>query len=55
MADRTSPHPSMTGQDRRRIATRTLANTSVLASGRVRRPASALTHPHGHGVVQSTI
>jgi len=56
----------MTGQDRRPClgwrlvtgfasATRIRANTSVLAAGCARRPASALTCPQGHTVVESLI
>jgi len=45
----------MTGQDRRRIATRIRANTSVLAAGCVCRLASALTCPQEHAVVESLI
>ena len=42
----------MTGQDRRRIATRTLGNPEGFPSGFLRRPASALTRPDGRGVVK---
>jgi len=38
----------MTGQDRRRIATRILADTTGIGFGSVRRPTSALTCPRGH-------
>ena len=55
MVECTNPHRWMTGQDRRRIATRTLADTSGIAFGCVRRPTSALTRPHRHVVVHSTI
>ena len=45
MSDSTSSHPWMTRQDRTWIGTRIRANTSVLAAGCVRRPASALARP----------
>ena len=45
----------MTGQDRRRIATRTLADATGIAFGFVRRPASALTRPHDRAYSESAI
>jgi hypothetical protein len=43
MTDFRGPAPPLTGQDRRRIATRHLADATGIDCGAVRRPASALT------------
>jgi hypothetical protein len=55
MVDSEFTHPRMTGQDRRRIATRTLADATGIAFGFVRRPASALTRPHDRVYSESII
>jgi hypothetical protein len=55
MIDSEFAHPRMTGQDRRRIATRTLAGTTDTRFASVPRPASALIHPRGHANPQPTI
>jgi hypothetical protein len=55
MVDSKFAHPRMTGQDRRRIATRTLACTTGTCFASVRRPASALTRPRSHANPESTI
>jgi hypothetical protein len=55
MVDSKFPHPRTTGQDRRRIATRILVDTTGIDFGSVRRPASALTCPRGHANSESTI
>jgi hypothetical protein len=56
MVDATGPLPPLTGQDRRRIAARTLADTPGIGcgSGR-RRPAPALTGHRRERLVASTI
>src|ERR671920_372481 len=48
MVDSKFTHLRMTGQDRPRIATRTLAGTTGTCFASVRRPASALTCPRRH-------
>jgi len=55
MVDAKFSHPRMTGQDRHRITTRTLAGSTGTGFGCVRRPASALTSPRGHANSESTI
>ena len=50
MGDSEFTHPRMTGQDRRRIATRTLVGTTGTSFACVRRPASALTCPAGTSI-----
>ncbi len=55
MVDSEFTHPRMTGRDRRRIATRTLAGSTGTCFASVRRPASALTCPRRHANSESTI
>jgi hypothetical protein len=55
MIDATGSVPSLTGQDRRRIATRSLAEATGIGCGTVRRPASALTGHRRDRLVASTI
>jgi hypothetical protein len=55
MVDATGPLPPLTGQDRRRIVARTLADTPGIGCGSGRRPASALTGHRRERLVASTI
>jgi len=55
MVDATGSVPPLTGQDRRRIATRPLADATGVGCGTVRRPTSALTGHRRDRLVASTI
>jgi len=55
MIDSTGSVPSLTGQDRRRIATRPLADATGIGCGTVRRPATAPTGHRRDRLVESTI
>jgi len=55
MAGFTGPAPPLTGQDRRRIATRPLADATGIGCGTVRRPASALSSHRRGRLVEPAI
>jgi hypothetical protein len=55
MADSTDSVPSLTGQDRCRIATRPLADATGIGGGTVRRPDTALTGHRRDRLEESTI
>jgi hypothetical protein len=55
MIDATDSVPSLAGQDRRRIATRPLADATGIGCGTERRPPSALTGHRRDRLVESTI
>jgi hypothetical protein len=55
MVDPTDSVPPLTGQDRRRIATRPLADATGIGGETVRRPASALTGHRRDHLARSTI
>jgi hypothetical protein len=55
MTDPTGPVPPLTGQDRRRIATRPLADATGIGCVTARRPASALTGHRRDRLVESAI
>jgi hypothetical protein len=55
MTDPTGPVPPLTGQDRRRIATRPLADATGIGRAPARRPATALTGHRRDRVVGSAI
>jgi len=55
MTGATDSMPLLTGQDRRRVATRPLADASGIGRGTVRRPASALTGDHRDRLVTPAV
>jgi hypothetical protein len=55
MIDSTGSVPPLTGQDRRRIATRPLADAPGIGCGTVRRPDTALTGHRRDRLVEATI
>jgi len=55
MSDSTDCVPPGNGQDRRWIATRSLADATGIGGGTGRRPASALTVPRPDALVESLI
>jgi hypothetical protein len=55
MGDSTASEPPLTGQNRRRIATRSLADAAGIGCGTGRRPSSALTGHRRDRLVESTI